>query len=478
MIARLRPCALLFTAFVTLTASAERLPDDPISAELEATANTPLSVELESVLEGFEDSTVAADTPLPVDAVDQPERSDSGRLSGRVKLSLASNFSHQSPAADAVDWRGLSRLRGTLDLQWDGEVAPGWKGRVAGSGRYDLAYRIRGRDRYPESLLQEMESELTLGESYLRGSPAPSFDLTIGRQIVVWGRSETLRVTDQINPLDLREHGIVDIEDLRLPVTMVRLDHYRGAWEWSALLIPELRGHQLPAYGSDYYPAAEPLPAESLPADSLANSEWALATRGIFSGWDLSLHVARLLHEDSSYLARNHSGVLMRYHPRVTLAGAAFSAAVGNWLWRGEAALLHGLRLTEMPGESFDRLDLLAGFDYAGLTNTTLSLDLVNRHLQQPDQRLAAAAIERDAWSGALRYRGEFLHSRLALTALALWSGRQAEGGGLLRLGSEYQIADALNLGISLVNYIKGEASPFDRIADNDRLLLEIDYSF
>ena len=59
----------------------------------------------------------------------------------------------------------------------------------------------------------------------------------LGRQIVNWGRSDTVRVLDVINPLDNREPGLVDIEDLRLPVTMARVDYF-PKWFWTRTFFP------------------------------------------------------------------------------------------------------------------------------------------------------------------------------------------------------------------------------------------------
>ena len=36
---------------------------------------------------------------------------------------------------------------------------------------------------------------------------------------------DNLRVTDVLNPMDLRVPGLTDIDDLRLPVTMIKLDY-------------------------------------------------------------------------------------------------------------------------------------------------------------------------------------------------------------------------------------------------------------
>ena len=54
---------------------------------------------------------------------------------------------------------------------------------------------------------------------------------------------------------------------------------------------------------------------------------------------------------------------------------------MGNWLFKAEAAYLDGFMFFLTGQETFVRIDLLAGLEYYGFRNTTLSLDMVNRHL-------------------------------------------------------------------------------------------------
>ena len=434
--------------------------DDPPSAEAG-------SGELDSVLEGFEDASTTEEVTESV-----TEEPSNWTLSGALQLSLAANIAHDTPPRGVTDHRGLSRLRTTLDLALEGEPVEGWKLKVEGYGRHDLAYAINGRGDYTGELLDSMESEVVLGEAFLRGSPVDGVDLTLGRQIVVWGSSDNLRVTDVLNPLDLREFGMVDIEDLRLPLGMARLDLYRGDWSFGAMVIPEVRFNKSPAWGSDFYPYSVPPPREVVPVDGLDNAEYALTARGIFSGWDMVLYAADL-YDDTPHLFAGEAR-----HARVNMVGAAFSAAVGNWLLKGEGAHFEGLRHTTTPGEERSRSELLLGAEYSGFRDTTLSLEVVDRHLHDYDSRLLAEGIERNEWQAALRYRGEFIHGRLVITALGLWAGDSDDDGGLARLTAEYELADALKLTAGGIFYIAGDKSPFDAIADNDRLFLELKYSF
>jgi hypothetical protein len=338
----------------------------------------------------------------------------------------------------------------------------------------DFIYQLRDQD-YTDEVLDDYQQEIELDELYIQGSPTRSLDLKVGRQIVVWGKSDNLRVTDVLNPLDLREPGMVDIEDLRLPVAMTRLDWYVGDWNLSAILIHETRFNKNPAFGSDFYPFAAALPHENTPSDSLSNSEYALALSGVFSGWDIAFYAAGIYNDQFHQETRGGSPVLE--HARTNMVGSAVNIALGNWLLKGEAAHFTGLEYTSLPGEKKSRSDLLLGVEYSGFDDASLSLELVNRHIHNYDQILRSESVRRDELQSALRFQGDYLHDRLHLILL---NSLYLQGGaaGFSRASLGYDLADALTLTGGVVFYHGGEKLPFGAFGDNDRLFLDLKFSF
>jgi len=430
-------------------------------------ATTDTNADLEEALTGFDD---APTTEVVVEKPLAPQRP--WNISGDLILSSSYNFDRSDPNPGETDHRGFSRLRAKLNLQLEWDITPNWQAHVAGYGFHDFIYSLRDRGDYTDELLDSMESELVLGEAWVRGKLHPQLDLKLGRQIVVWGKSDNLRVTDVLNPLDARELGLVDIEDLRLPVTMARLDYYWSDWNLSAMAIPEIRFNRNPALGSDFYPYPTPLPAEKGLSNGGSNTEYALALNGIFSGWDLSLYAARLF-DDMPHIENG-----LREHSRLTMLGTSTNIALGNWLLKGELAHFRGLEYTPLPGKKKNRSDLLLGVEYSGFDDTTLSLEIADRHIHGYSNLLATEGIEQDEWQTALRYQGEFLHARLKLTALAILFGDPGKGGGSARLQATYELAEGLNLTGGVVAYDGGDKFPFTAIGDNDRLFLELKYSF
>lgn len=446
------------------TSAAEVEPPAGLADVLSGFETSPADANLETVLGGFGETATAA--PQPTDAA-----KEFWQPAGSVTFSSAYNYAHQVPPVGQPDYRGLSRLRGKLNLEWEAPLGEHWQGFLSGYGYYDAAYAVNGRSDYADTLLDEQESELELGETWLRGR-FDAVDLTVGRQIVVWGKSDNLRVVDVVNPLDNREPGMVDIEDLRLPLTMARLDYYRGDWGFTALAIPEIRFTRNPPFGSDYFPFPAPLPPEQIPNDGGSNTEYALAASGTFSGWDLSLHWAQLF-DDSPYTA---AGPQLR-HARLTMVGAATTVAIESWLLKGEVARFEGIHLTGVVAAQ-RRDDLLLGIEYAGFTDTTLALEMVRRALSGAETTLTAAGSTKVQWQSALRYQGDFLHARLHLLALLSRFGERWEEGGFARYSVSYDLRDALQLTGGVVTYYGGSQFPMQALRDNDRLFAEIKFSF
>jgi hypothetical protein len=464
--------AVFFVLFIAVTLLLPR----PVFAVEEETKKSKTSDEF---LEGFDDDTIENAAPeLPKNEVKPSIFS----INGDIGFSTSYNFAHDRPKENETDWRGLSRLRTELNLELNAKFSSSLQARISGKGAYDSVYSIKDRDEFTDKVIDNYEKELELAETYIQGSLTKRLDIKLGRQIVVWGKSDNIRVTDILNPLDIREPGLTDIEDLRLPAAMSRLDYYIGDWNLTGIAIHEIRFNKTPEYGSDFYPGFQSPPYEDKPDFSIKNTEYAAAINAILCGWDISFYWADY-YNDIPHMELVSVGLSPQTqfkHTRLRMFGAAFNAAVGNWLLKTEASFINGLEFFNTKDKKYSRTDILAGIEYSGFKDTFISIEAVNRHINAFNKALEFAPDEaqKDKFQWMVRLTRDFLNESLVFTLLASTYGATGQDGSFQRFSTEYDINDSVKIAGGVVLYQSGDLAGFRNIGDNDRLFFEIKYSF
>lgn len=76
----------------------------------------------------------------------------------------------------------------------------------------------------------------------------PGGDLRIGKQVVVWGKTEGDFIFDLVSPFDLSEFLTQDFRELREGVTAVSYTHFFGRNQLQLLINPAFEPSRLPAY--------------------------------------------------------------------------------------------------------------------------------------------------------------------------------------------------------------------------------------
>ena len=444
----------------------------------ESGENVPVDADSQpdDILSGFEDERQTE--ALPENDIGESNYS----LDGYAKFASAYNYAHKAPRSEETDWRGVSKLKSELYLELNARLQSDWRFRFSGKGAYDGIYRIKGYDEYTDEVRDNYETDLNLTETWLAGSLTSFLDLKVGRQIVVWGKSDNIRITDVLNPLDLREPGLTDIEDLRLPVCMSRVDYYFGSWNLGAFMIHELRYNQNPEFGSDFYPGDTPPPDQEDPEEGFGGAEYALALSGIFSGWDIAFYYADIVNDTFRPELTSVFPIpkTRLKHDRLDFYGVALNVAWGNWLIKSEAAYWEGFRFFNTEDEIFSRIDLLAGLEYSGFQDMTISLEVANRHVVDFDSQLEDSPDEivEDDIQSALRLTRSVYNETLEITLLAMIYGTGLDEGAVQRLSLDHDIDDAWRVRVGVVAYQAGNRPPFEHVEDNDRVFLDLKYSF
>ncbi len=432
--------------------------------------------EVEDALSGFDDMGDTGAKTLE----SKEEQASWWGLDGFLRLDSSYNYAHKAPDPGQPDYRGLSKLRTTLHLEVPVTLPNKWKGFVSGQVNYDSSYLIKGRKGFSNEVINLYEQDAELRELYLSGSPISNLDVKIGRQVVVWGFADYVRAVDVLNPFDNREPGLVDIEDLRLPVAMSRLDYYYGNWHLMGVAVHEVFLNKDPVYNSDFYPSSQQPPGARKPSTSFKNTEYGLALTGAFHGWDIGFFYAHYF-DDTPYVDVQGTTMGLLY-PSINMGGTAINFVYGSWLFKAEAAFKEGFRFANRPGKTHSRLDTMFGLEYSGITDTTITLEVLNQHINDFDSTLKQAPdyAQQDLTQYLITYRGDFMRQRLHLIALAtIVTIGGAYQGNIQRYSAGYDLYDGFTLTCGILNFYSGkDYLVMEAYKDNDRFFLEAKYNF
>ena len=327
--------------------------------------------------------------------------------------------------------------------------------------------------------LREFYVEATVGRTYL----------TVGKQQIVWGKADGLKVLDVVNPQDFSEFVLDDFDDSRIPLWSVNAEIPIKNLVVQLIWIPDRTYHKLPEPGSAYEftapafrPVAPPGVAVELrpverPGRFFADSDAGVRLSTFWKGWDLTANY--LYHyDDFPVLFRGFS--VSPQGPRVTvtpryerthLVGGTFSNAFGNLTMRGELGYSFDRFLsTSDPADAdgvikSDVFSYVLGFDWYGIQETLLSFQIFQNFLTHDDPGLLRDRAETNL---SALFQREFRND--TVTAETIWVHNFDRGDGFVRPKVSYELRNNVDVFHGSGNGLFGQ---FDR---NDRLVLGIEW--
>lgn len=292
----------------------------------------------------------------------------------------------------------------------------------------------------------------------------------VGKQQIVWGKTDLFRVLDVINPVDYSRHNIYDeLEDIRIPQWMVKaewrmgptagLDESNLSMIWN---IDQFRPSNLGTCGqpyrmmdgacffSSYLPTGAPmgaLPPFAVDVDgdgfgdipivhrvdrpnwSLSNTQLGFKWEGVYRDLTFSLNALTYRQQTPSLHWRGPDvatpaldGVFDVKFPRVNLIGgsADYYAMDMDAIWRMEIAYSEG---EELPRDAWghqetDMLRYVIGFDKSlmipalgSASAFQLSAQLFGEHILD---HVSDMPNDADNWIATALFKGWYMNNRLS----------------------------------------------------------------
>ena len=374
-------------------------------------------------------------------------------------------------------------------------------------GEYDLAYTL-DEDQYDQATMDTYEWRILHGEQFGAVSLG-QFELVLGRQIVAWGEGDVFSPLDVVNPRDLREPGLADLDDIRLAVLASKWTYFWKHARLEALVIHEAYFGERPSPRAEYSPLVQLFDTNPDAAALLGNvrleydqvqkryapKNWTTLLRFLHQGqgFDWGLYGGWLRDRQGVIQAPDLGGLaagvlkLPLDHRRYWMAGHSGSLPMGDWLIKWETlaeidksfntANLNGA-IPEIGVEQATLLTGMLGVTWSGLDQTTIGFEATRGlFVDAPDDQLFPA----DATSLALRLSRTFLRETLRVDGAATTVGWRGQYGWLSRIEATYELTDALKLSLTYVHFGVGdddEMGPFMGLVDHDQVLTKLRWSF
>lgn len=255
--------------------------------------------------------------------------------------------------------RSITKIRNIAYLNVQYPIGERSNFNFTGWAYHDLVYDLFNYDTIAARLERNSEEPLAFIENLDKEKDSPvaairelyvdlgfdAFDLRVGKQYIVWGVLEGVRIVDEINPMDFRELMLPDLIDYRIPLWSAKLDYYTGIGNWQLLWIPELQFHKPAPPGSEWELLQE-VPGTREPEGwMLENSELGLKfdtylldtelSFSYFYTWDDFPVIFRTVRIGAS---ADDDPIFFPTYTRISMYGITAVKPVGDYILKGEFA--------------------------------------------------------------------------------------------------------------------------------------------
>lgn len=399
--------------------------------------------------------------PLAVAAEDR-ERMTVGRLFDRVETSAILDFEAGFQLRD--DDTDVQKYQGTLTPKMTADVGHGWELTGTLRLRADVADELEpgqpdqdNRAPISRRLLIGDSGEAELRELYVERFVGDTF-LRLGKQQIVWGQADGLKVLDVVNPQSFREFVLADFDESRIPLWSANAETRVGPGLLQLIWIPDNTFHDIPEPGATYAFSAPQVvgvpspgfsprrPAPRIvvdrPDNPITDSDVGVAYEVFAGGWDLSFNYLfqhRNAPVDRRRVTPDGGTEIVRGYERAHILGGSFANAFGDVTLRGEVA---GVLDDFAPSRAGDgvaeapTLDYVLGLDWRGLPDTLVSGQVFQNVFFDKSDALIRDRVQSNA---SLLVSRHFLARRLELEAL--WVQNLEHGDGFVSPEMRYQLA-------------------------------------
>jgi len=402
------------------------------------------------------------------------------------------SYGYSRPTSSTM--QGFLELVPSLELGLSGPASLVMSARVRADARDELEPGRPDLDTYaPGSRPLQLGNTGTaeLREFYAEFRSASGLT-RIGKQQIVWGRLDGIKVLDLVNPQDFREFILDDFADSRIPLWSAYFDYNLGNWRAELALIPDGTGHVIPGAGAWFeltaprfrYGAAPGSPGLPVitrePGHSLDDAAAGLRLSRQFNNLELAL--VAYSGNDPEPLGRlasvNGAPAVERFYERRDAFGFSADMGLGSAVLRAEYAYQPDRAFNARSTGSLDVVELdqhrgAIGLDIDGPLGVFINVQYLLDAIPSAPANLVRPGRDRLA---TLYLRRSFAYGSVVVAAR--WYHSFIDGDDLAAVSLEHEINDSTSVELAAQFFGGAEEGLFGQFSERDRITLSLRHTF
>ncbi|MCL3781969.1 hypothetical protein EMN47_16405 [Prolixibacteraceae bacterium JC049] len=333
------------------------------------------------------------------------------------------------------------------------------------------------------------EIQIELREAYMEYT-AKNWSIKAGRQIVIWGNSDGLRITDVVSPMDMTEFLARDYDDIRIPVNGLKLNYTNTKLKVELIFIPVSSFFIVPVHAKNPWSvfalSNEDIYSVNLddtPQKLLKNGEFGGRLSFYLSGIDFSFSVLHTwnkmpVFKRNRISKENDTTYIKGIYKRMDMLGFDFSYPLSQFILRGEAALYLNEALSEKIDSDSNYIvtsntsNILLGVDWYPGAEWTITAQYSNKYIADYNSKIEQPKNTTLATLGITK---KVFRSTLALSSFTYFD--ITNKGAFNRTSIDYALTDEIHALLGC-DWFNGDKGMFGKYKDNTELWIKLKYSF
>jgi hypothetical protein len=361
--------------------------------------------------------------------------------------------------------------------------------------------RINTDGKFNGASAESYHSDIEIREWYFDAELAGIF-WRLGKQQVVWGQADGLKILDVINPQSYREFILDNFDNSRIPLWMINAEIPIGDDDSLQFLwIIDQSYHRFANNDGDYQmtsPLLTPQPAPGIriarfdvhkPKSTFKDSDLGLRYSKFYQGWDLTFNY--LYHYLDTPIFKqqftgNHISIDGTYK-RNHLLGLTATKAFNDWTVRSEIGYstqsYHLLNNTSQAFIDYNGiynakdLSSVIGIDWQGLTDIMLSVQWFQSSLLDFNDDLNADIIRpKHNHILSLLYQQNFANETWTLNILTLYGTDKNDKS--IQIELSHMLESNVKIWLAADLFEGDKQSLFGQFNDTDRIVLGFELGF